>query len=38
MKQTYEIMEYDFKLGNEPELVGASDEHDNAGENWDDLP
>lgn len=38
MKKTYEIMEFDITLGNELERVSASDEHDNAGEDWGDLP
>lgn len=38
MRKNYEIMEFDITLANEVELVRASDEHDNAGEDWGDLP
>lgn len=39
MAKIYEVMDFDIKLGNEPELVGASDpEHDNAYGDVDDLP
>ena len=34
----YENMDFDIKLGNEPELVSASSEHDNAFEDVGDLP
>ena len=38
MLKTYEVMDFDIKLGNEPELLGASDEHDNAFEDVGNLP
>ena len=38
MAKEYEGMEFDIKLGNEPELVGASSEHDNAFEDFGNLP
>ena len=38
MAKTYEAMDFDIKLGNEPELVGASSEHDNAFEGFDKIP
>ena len=31
-------MDFDIKLGNEPELLGASEEHDNAFEGFDQIP
>ena len=30
MAKNYDGMDFDIKLGNEPTLLGASDEHDNA--------
>ena len=38
MAKLYESMDFDIKLGNEPELAGASSEHDNAFEDFDNLP
>ena len=39
MAKTYEVMDFDIKLGNEPELLSASDpEHDNASPDVGDLP
>lgn len=38
MAKAYEVMDFDIKLGNEPELVGASSDHDNAFEDFDQLP
>ena len=38
MATTYDAMDFDIKLGNEPSLLGASEEHDNAFEDVGDLP
>ena len=38
MAKTYDKMDFDIKLGNEPELAGASSEHDNAFEDMGKLP
>lgn len=38
MAKTYESMEFDITLGNEPELYNASSEHDNAYEDFEQLP
>ena len=38
MAKTYNGMEFDITLGNEPELFGASSEHDNAFEDFEELP
>lgn len=38
MAKKYEAMEFDITLGNEPELFNASSEHDNAFEDFEDLP
>lgn len=38
MAKLYESMDFDIKLGNEPELLDASSEHDNAFEDFEQLP
>jgi len=39
MAKAYELMDFNIKLGNEPDLLSASDdEHDNAFEDQDNLP
>ena len=38
MAKTYESMDFDIKLGNEPSLLSASDEHDNAYPDVGELP
>ena len=38
MAKKYEAMEFEITLGNEPELFGASSEHDNAFEDFGQLP
>ena len=38
MAKNYDGMEFDIKLGNEPTLLGASDEHDNAYPDVGELP
>lgn len=38
MAKTYELMDFDIKLSNEPSLLGASGEHDNAFEDQGNLP
>ena len=39
MAKTYNLMDFDIKLGNEPSLLSASDdEHDNAFEDQGNLP
>ena len=38
MAKKYESMEFDITLGNEIDLFGASSEHDNAFEDFGDLP